>query len=182
MCPRLRRRAVTQRHDSIAFFLRNFLCQAGAPAEIEPRLMDNSRTRPDLSYILPRDFTQTLFLLDVSIVHPTAQSVLPLALRPLAASHLRARQKTLKYQALAQKENATFIPFILESTGAFWRTVPQTLLQIADHCCNGDFEGLSPREVKRYLSRAIAVLLQRGNANILRQGLSYSSATARRVQ
>ena len=45
-----------------------------------------------------------------------------------------------------------------------------------------NFEGLSPREVKRFLSRAIAVLLQRGNANILRQGLSYSSATARRVQ
>ena len=143
--------------------------------------MDNSRTRPDLSYTLPRDFTQALFLLDVSIVHPTAPSLLPLALHPLAASHLRARQKTLKYQALAQKENATFIPFIIESTGAFWRTVPQTLLQIADHCCTGDFGGLSPREVKRYLSRAIAILLQRGNANILRQGLSYSSATARRV-
>ena len=187
VCVNLRRRAITQRHDSIAHFLHNFLRRAEAEAELEPRLMAQSRIRPDLSYSLPRQFDQPLFLLDVSILHPTAISNLQLSMRPLGASAHRAQAKIDKYADLVDKlQNAeripvVFIPFILESTGAVWHTVPRTLAHIAEHGCVGDFDNFSPAQVRRYLSRVVAILVQKGNANALRQGLFRSRAVRARV-
>ena len=57
-------------------------------------------------------------LLDVSVTHPAAPTSSRRPLRPLVAAQQREREKVRKYGELATMEHATFIPLVVESTGA----------------------------------------------------------------
>ena len=61
---------------------------------------------------------------------------------------------------------------MLESTGAFGEGLRQFIRRISSRVRDGEFAGASPPVVERFLTSALAIALQRGNAAILREGTS----------
>ena len=119
---------MTRRHDAIVKLLSSHLLLAGADCKLEPRPLQGERIRPDLSYVLD----DRRFFLDVAIVHPTAPSALEAARRPFGAAATRESHKVSKYRHLELSEDgkskvASFIPFVVEPTGALTPTVLSTL-------------------------------------------------------
>src|SRR3569623_1798397 len=52
-CKKLKRKAMTVRHDAIVRLLRAAFHHVGAVVHVEPRLYDTERVRPDLDILLP---------------------------------------------------------------------------------------------------------------------------------
>ena len=172
-CKLFRRRAVTDRHDSIANFLHHFLLDSGVVSELEPsasrRQTWDRRLRPDL-----RVYLDQKLLLDVSIAHASADSSVTVAKRALGVASQREAQKSKKYHTLAQTEEAVFHPFVWESTGAVGKSASGVLDLISNFPLKQEFCDASPKATKAFLSRSLAILIQRGNARILQQGLDQS--------
>eukprot|EP00005_Dracoamoeba_jomungandri_P008786 CAMPEP_0174275236 /NCGR_PEP_ID=MMETSP0439-20130205/59713_1 /TAXON_ID=0 /ORGANISM="Stereomyxa ramosa, Strain Chinc5" /LENGTH=1043 /DNA_ID=CAMNT_0015367321 /DNA_START=1318 /DNA_END=4450 /DNA_ORIENTATION=- len=116
VCPQTRRKEVTDRHDSIKYTLALLAGQAGMQAHIEPTTFNNSHEHPDLRIIAG---TQVIYL-DVSIVHPTAQSYLKYgAEKDGYACANREKEKDRMYKERIEAQGDTFFPFVLESYGRF---------------------------------------------------------------
>src|SRR6185437_1795210 len=147
-CTRLRRRAVTGRHDLVLRFLSSFLHGAGFVSELE--LPSPNRLRPDLRTVLDG----TSLLLDVSIVHPFAPSLLPFTASPLGAARQRELEKLRKYDRLALDEGASFVPFVLESTGALGESAQRFVQLLASRALAGEFASARPVALSLFLSRA----------------------------
>jgi len=81
------------------------------PTDIFPK------KRPDLLAFLPDPSPSSL--LDVRITHPSSPCYLVLPPSPLAVALRHESSKTSKYAALAASSDSRFIPFILETYGAF---------------------------------------------------------------
>jgi hypothetical protein len=111
-CVKIRRKAVTTRHDSAAQLLARYARSNGALARIEPK--DEASLVPDGEIILPT----TTDLFDVSGTHPAAQSYrVNNARHPGAAIVARARSKNNKYLAYASNLGARFVPFVIDTYG-----------------------------------------------------------------
>ena len=72
-------------------------------------------------------------------------------------------------------ERATVIPLVLETTGALGEGLRQFIRRIASHVHDGEFAEASPMVIERFLTSALAIALQRGNAAMLREGTSQSN-------
>src|SRR6185436_6272455 len=93
--------------------LAQYFRRAGALVHVEPKVMGQSRVRPDLEILLP---DQTL-LVDVAVTHPTAAS--RKSTTPLAAARMIQSAKLTKYAGVAAARGGKFLAFVLESFGAF---------------------------------------------------------------
>ena len=82
-------------------------------------------------------------MLDVSVTHPTSPSALSSGrgFRPLGAAKQREYEKREKYDELAAVESATFIPLVLETTGAMGDGFRQFLSRISSRIHDGEFAG-----------------------------------------
>lgn len=133
--------------------------------EVEHRISNSQRQRPDLRI----EFDIGTFWVDVTVAHPCARSrKYP---RPLAAASDAENKKFRDYGALALQHNATFLPFALESYGAFGtraREVMKVLRKAAGNAVflTADFRG----GFGSYATQKIALALQKGNAAIARRG------------
>lgn len=107
-----------------------------------------------------------VFLVDVSITHPASPSFLRLHSQPFGAAVSREAAKTRKYAALAEMEGATFVPFVLESFGALASAARRFLGDVVALAADVAMVPASSPQ----LCRALSVVLQRGNALILRSG------------
>ena len=95
--------------------------QVGAVVHIEPRIYGSERLRPDMDITFP---DRTL-MLDVAVTHPASPS--RTSSTPLAAAAYTEKAKYTKYTALAARQAATFLPFVLESYGAFGKRANEVL-------------------------------------------------------
>lgn len=111
-CKRLCPTALRHRHDSVVRLAADLFRKAGAPVRIEPRPIDGKKVAPDCEVILPGE----RLLFDVVIPHPASKS--RTSTQPLHAAHVAERQKEVKYEALAKKIGAKFLPFGVEAYGA----------------------------------------------------------------
>ena len=141
--------------------------------EVEHRISDTQRQRPDLRI----DLDIGTFWVDVTVAHPCALS--RGYVRPLAAASDAENKKFRDYSALALQHGATFIPFALESYGAFGtraREVMNLLRRAAGNTVllAADVPGGFPT----YATQKIALALQRGNAAIARRGAVESRVAA----
>src|SRR6185436_4470620 len=168
VCRHLMRRSVTSRHAVLLQLLVSFLRDAGLQPIPEARTENGER--PDLRLSLDG----VSLLLDLSVTHPTMPSALRegRSSRPLGAARQREYEKRHKYAELAVMEQATVIPLVLESTGAFGEGLRQFVRRISSRVRDGEFAGASPAVIERFLTSALAIALQRGNAAILREGTS----------
>lgn len=164
-CVKLRRKAITTRHDSVGQLLCRYARSNGALARIEPK--DEASLVPDGEIVLP---TSTL-LFDVSGLHPAAPSYRRSNELKAGASILtRQNTKNNKYRTYANNLGAKFVPFVLDTFG--WLGEPA--LRLVKEIENDAFHprlGLptSTRITLNEFLPLLAVDWQKGNANIIYQ-------------
>jgi len=117
---------------------------------------------------------------DVSVVHPCAASYVRLAAQKhLAAAFARENAKRKDYEGPAQKDGAVFVPFVIETFGAFGFAAKDLLKKVRAFATkSGSFVG-NVDELKAATITRIAIALQRHNARTLEQGYHLARAAAR---
>src|ERR1700761_4159167 len=105
------------------------------------------------------------YLLDVTIVHPTAPSNLSHSQKRLGQAQVAEKLKIHKYEQLTQEQHATFIPFVIETYGGLGQKAQDFLNELSifaiDHAMIR-----SRSNIVNGLRYSIACSVQRGNALI----------------
>ena len=120
------------RHDSIRDAISAVAQLAGGRCWKEPRFQIQHRDdcHTDLRVALGSE----LFYIDVAVVHPTSSSYLNRSCTSrLAAARAQVAIKQAKYDALCEAENATFIPFVVETFGGFCKEAKAFVNKLARH-------------------------------------------------
>jgi hypothetical protein len=164
---------VLVRHNEIVCVIHHNARRLGGASTMEPqRLVLDSGKHPDLEILL----AALRYLLDVTIVTPRPG--------PLEAAECAANHKSKHYKDLAASCRATFIPFPIETYGA-WGDQARSFAKILRDFNDERLTGLTKREVYYRFCTEIAVAVQRGNARVMeawmqvaseREQLSFSAA------
>ena len=153
------------RHDEVVNILSRFARLNGVVSLTEPVDLDaDSNKRPDLEIHLPK---KTL-LVDVTIVHPSAQSYrAAVAKRGVeAVGDQRDAGKHGKYDAMAARHVMDFAGFVLYTLGG-WHKSAIRVLNAMKQAVEPVYCPLSPLEWAYQLKDHIAIAVQRGNADIM---------------
>jgi hypothetical protein len=163
-------REITIRHNQVVAIIERFAKLAGAVVVVEPKgLFSETAKRPDLQIIL----NHKNYLLDVTIVHPTAPSNISHSQKLLGQADVAERLKINKYEELSQNQNAIFIPFVIETYGGLGKKAQDFLNELSIFAI--DHTTVRSRfDVVSGLRYAIACSVQRGNAMIASAG--YANA------
>ena len=95
-------REITIRHNQVVATIERFAKLAGATVVIEPKnLFSESLKRPDLQIIM----NHKNYLLDVTIVHPTAPSNLTHSQKVLGQAEMSEKLKINKYEQISQEQH-----------------------------------------------------------------------------
>ena len=89
--------------------------------------------------------------------------------KPLAATEQAASFKHNKYKELAEFQNAKFIPFACEALGGLSKDAKRVVNLLASLTVS-NCPWLSRDEVKNDIQNHIAIIIQRGNAAMIREG------------
>jgi hypothetical protein len=171
-CPKVKRRAIRNRHDAIVHAVADGCQTAGMLVNIEPSSMDgHSRKRPDLEI----SASNKKLLVEVSVVCATAPSHINVAsTRRGQAAFEREEAKIGKYKLLAMAAGAELIPFVVEAHGTFGLRSLNFIKRIVSH--GKEFRATSPKlpTLKKDLTDRIAIALWRHNASAMRQGIQLT--------
>jgi hypothetical protein len=154
---------LTERHDYIKEHLVNLLREAGHHVTAEPSGLDpHSRQRPDISVT---DMRGRYFLLDVTVVNPTADS------RSANMNESEAdavNQKIRKYALLAQQERAHLIPLVFNAYG-HWHQLVADLLASSDDSPVPAFRAISQNTQLHPQQWAITKLLSAAGVGVIEE-------------
>jgi hypothetical protein len=162
-CRKLKRTAMTVRHDTIVRTLAKFFRSVDAVVRIEPRMVGFERRVPDLEIMFP----DRSLLIDVAVAHPTAPS--RNSLTPLAAATSAETTKVGKYGALAKARATPFLPFVMESFGAYGKQAREVLHILRTSAANA----IRPLHAPSFLNsvtNSLSVALQKGNSLVYKRG------------
>ncbi|HEX3641449.1 MAG TPA: reverse transcriptase domain-containing protein, partial [Ktedonobacteraceae bacterium] len=168
-CNSIKRVSITHRHDDIVNNIARYTHYAGGLATVEvSHLSDKNKKRPDLQVIIPGGH----YISDVKVVHATCPShVAKYSGTQFGAARAGEKEKVDKYSDIAKTCHADFIPFVVETSGAFTKKSEQLINHIISTCAEHQ-QLWEPREVKRGFLGAIAIAVQRGNASAMFEGYS----------
>ena len=98
---------------------------------------------------------------DVSVIHVTAATNIPLGQQPLGGAKQREWEKFKKYQKLAIREQASFHPFVVEHTGALGPQAKEIINTVTSDrpFLLDEFE--TPRAAAAFLKAGVSIILQR---------------------
>ncbi len=135
---------------------------------LEPRgLSEEDDRRPDIDVQLG----DQRYLVDVTVRNPTCPSNLDKASKKsLAVAAAAEQQKANKYRDIADLQDATFVPFVLESYGGLGDAANKFLNDLIATAKKLQYTW-APQEVVYSVRYSVAVALQRENARILSYGL-----------
>ena len=102
------------------------------------------------------------------------------AARPLATAKKREKAKIRQYSDMSRQQNATFVPFVLETFGGFGSRAVSFLKVVADFA--HEHLELDRDEVIVDLKSSLAVAVQNGNSNIISRGLQDSIRRTRTLE
>ena len=170
-CHLLKRTAMTARHDMIVRKLADFFRTIGAVVHIEPRIVGFERFRPDLDIIL----SDRSLLVDVGVTHAAAPS--RHSVTKLAAASSAEATKASKYAVLAAARAASFLPFIMESYGAYGKKALEVLHILRKAAANAVLP-IPTSSSQSSFPQILAVTLQRGNALVFKRGAVDAKAAA----
>jgi len=157
----------TRRHDIVRDLLHEWFLSIGAYSTTEPRSLSAiSDERPDLDVWLG----MRRYLIDVAIVSPSAPSNRRAARRQLATARAMERAKARKYAAMAEANNATVIPFVIEDYGAFGEGAT-SFCRVLSNFLASDGRQASGAQSVEILIAGIAIAVQRGNARMVMDGV-----------
>jgi hypothetical protein len=145
--------------------LATLIQRAGGVAYVEPRYLEDKR--PDIHAF----FADDRVMIDVCVAHPSAPSRLGLS----AGTALRYREAEKKraYDGLAASAECRFVPFAMESFGALGPSAIGFLRTLVSYAK----ESYLPFSLASGIS-SLAVILQKGNAEMLSQGILMDSRSA----
>jgi hypothetical protein len=128
---------------------------------------------PDAEFSFPHPHGTVL--IDVSVTHPAAPSHVHLS-SPAAS---RETDKNRKYRAAAAQQRARFIPFVMETHGAYGPSADRLLSIIAEQ---EDHLGFRPAIFEEMLPTthvkvSLSTALQRGNAAMIAMGQAMNART-----
>jgi hypothetical protein len=159
-------RTITDRHHETVDSLYVSTIHAGGLANKEPtRLSGNGdHTRPDLQLVL----NGQQVLVDVTIRHPGCMTNIMhgSARQQLAAAHKGEAEKKAKYAAMAKAQQASFLPFAVETYGGLGKSARKLIKQIVA-AAEDQMQLLSSEEIRKELTGSVAIAVQKGNAKIL---------------
>jgi hypothetical protein len=163
-------REITIRHNQVVATIERFAKLAGATVVMEPQhLFSESSKRPDLQIIM----NHKNYLLDVTIVHPTAPSNLTHSQKILGQAEAAEKLKLNKYEEISLEQHCIFIPFVIETYGGLGRKAQDFLNELSIFAI--DHAMIRSRfDIVNGLRYAIACSVQRGNALIASAG--YANA------
>jgi hypothetical protein len=163
-------REITIRHNQVVAAIDRFAKLAGAIVVVEPKhLFSESSKRPDLQIIM----NHKNYLLDITIVSPTAPSNLSHSQKLLGQAEAAEKLKINKYEELSQDQHAIFVPFVIETYGGLGKKAQEFLNELSIFAI--DHATIRSRfDVVNGLRYAIACSVQRGNALIAVAG--YANA------
>ena len=81
------------------------------------------------------------------------------------------KEKIKKYADIAKHSHADFIPFVVETSGAFTKESEKLIDHIISTCAEHQ-QLWEPKEVRREFLGSIAIAVQRGNASAMFEGYS----------
>ena len=156
---------VTKRHDEVVNCLGRGIRRLGGFAHVEPRHLrfDRDNRRPDIDVFIG----DQRFLVDGSVRRPTSSE-------PLRATIEAATQKGEYYKAQAEAARATFVPFIIETFGAWGDRALKFVKDLRKAVLPGS--SFDAREFYYLLCSEIAVAVQRGNARTIAYALQAARA------
>ena len=155
-------REITLRHDQLVQLLARYLKLAGAVVVLEPKhVFSETNKRPDLQVVLG----SKVYLIDITIVNPTAPSNLRHSQKVLGQASAAEKAKIRKYGELSIQQNCIFVPFVIEVYGGIGKMAQEFLNEVSvfahDHMTI-----CSRFDVVNGLKYAIACSVQRWNASI----------------
>jgi hypothetical protein len=208
ICMALKRKECLVRHNLLLRTLVDIAKSANYVCMKEPvRVGGNADGRreakliPDLLMLSPTPGVPSLYV-DLCVTHPAAKShVRPARTKELSAASKAEKGKHKKYDKMAREEKAEFVPFVMETSGAFGSEADKLLGRLTDEYANMDasssvasrpFRPLVPVGLRMgehgkrdtFLSRArgqFAVALARGNA-LLADAVIMSAVLSRAGQ
>ena len=145
------------RHNQVVDALALGLRRCGATPVVEPAGYDAETDRqPDIFVILNGEPT----FIDVGIVHASAPS--HQHYKPLGAADAYGNLKRRKYEQTAMDNDATFKPFILETSGAYGNSAKALVGDILELATTSAL-AFSPEEIVDDLLDSVAIAIQIGN-------------------
>jgi hypothetical protein len=163
-------REITIRHHQVVATIERYAKLAGAVVVVEPKhVFSESSKRPDLQIIM----NHKSYLLDATIVHPTAPSNLQHSQKLLGQAEAAEKLKMNKYEELSQDQHCIFVPFVIETYGGLGKKAQEFLNELSIFAI--DHAVIRSRfDIVNGLRYAIACSVQRGNALIASAG--YANA------
>ena len=178
-CQAGRDRKITDRHHETVDPLYVGTIHAGGLAHKNPAHISGNgdHTRPDLQLVLNGKH----YLVDVTIRHPGCKTNIQHGAdtEQLAAAHQGEKEKKAKYAAMAKAQQASFIPFAVETYGGLGKSATKLINLIASAAEDG-LQMLSESEVRKELRESVAIAVQKGNANIMLAEYNRAKAAAAR--
>ena len=101
---------------------------------------------------------------DVTVTRPTGQTnlAIPGVLhKPLWSTKVPTRKKLAKYRDIAEANQYTLVPFVMESYGGIAPDAAKLLARLSKHC-----EEYEPAEFLRHAHDRLSACMQTSNANI----------------
>src|SRR6202451_4762538 len=86
-------------------------------------VFSESNKRPDLQVVL----ASNVYLIDVTIVNPTAPSNLCHSQKVLGQATAAEKTKIRQYEELSSQQNCTFVPFVIEVYGGIGKMAQEFL-------------------------------------------------------
>ena len=159
-------RLVTTRHHQTVDALYVSAIHAGGIAIKEPRDLSDKgdQLRPDIQLML----NGKQYLVDVTIRHPVCQTNIQRgsAVRQLAAARHAEKEKKAKYADMAKTQQASFVPFAVETHGGLGKSARKLMSLIAS-VAEDRQQGMTKEEMRKELRGAVAIAVQKGNANVM---------------
>ena len=163
---------MTARHNHVAAAVDECLCSGGFLTRPQYRAQGPG-ARPDIEvYNFP--YPGTNAYVEVSITSPfQSQQIHAASQHPLRAADAREEEKRRKYREMAVRNRYNILPAVMESTGAFGRSLQQILATTASAAKPEQFANSEPhrtwasRSFPRYWSQRIAIAFWQGSFAML---------------
>lgn len=174
VCHYLKRSPMTTRHDRLLYLLARLARTVNIATRVEVPL--ENQKRPDANFFLHDRVIAT----DVSVIHPSANTYSKAAAKPLGAAARREGEKKREYSDLAKAEHLDFTPCVFETFGGIGKDAMALLDVLAEEGQLNGVDTIGGMRARTFMTRALSVCLQGGNALVMQDGCVQARRAAQR--
>ena len=157
-------------HDGAVRLLYHWFKAMGCVVYLEVDHLNPAKPaqRIDLYLVLPPG---DIYLIDVAILDPICKTYINRAAEGIEeVTHAREKQKTAKYQAMANKTKATTVPFVITVFGGLGDTAKEFIQTAIQWAIAQTGTTWAPNDIVYGLERSLAVWVQVAAARMIQEG------------